>query len=239
VVSGRGQAVFELSKVKIGKHRLHLTLFCALTLAPLCLGFLASCVSTGYRRAYGGVYHQVIRGQNLYRISLAYGVPLEVIARANNISDPHSIKAGSYLFIPGAKRTLEVPIVRTTSAKLAALPVAGVITSPFGPRSGGSYHTGLDISAPWGTKITVVLDGTVVFSGKQRNYGNVVKIKHADGLLTIYAHNEKNLVRVGQRVKRGDVIATVGRSGKATGCHVHFEVRRHGRLINPLDLLEP
>ena len=110
--------------------------------------------------------------------------------------------------------------------------------SSFGQRSRG-WHAGIDIKGEIGSEIVAAAPGTVVYSGWIRSYGQIVKIQHANGFITLYAHNEKNLVEVGEDVATGQVIATVGRSGQATGPHVHFEVRRDGRAYNPLHLLAP
>ena len=95
-------------------------------------------------------------------------------------------------------------------------------------------HKGVDLLAPKGTPIRSIADGEVIFSGRSRGYGNRVVVSHIDGFTTIYAHNTKNLVTAGEKVKRGQVIALVGRTGRATANHLHFEVRIDGQEINPL-----
>ncbi len=117
-------------------------------------------------------------------------------------------------------------------------PVEGPVISTFGQRARG-WHAGIDISAEMGSQVYAAAPGTVVYSGWIRAYGQVVKIEHWNGFITLYAHNLKNLVEAGEEVEAGQVIATVGRSGHATGPHVHFEIRRDGRAYNPLHLLEP
>jgi murein DD-endopeptidase MepM/ murein hydrolase activator NlpD len=117
-------------------------------------------------------------------------------------------------------------------------PVEGPVISTFGQRSRG-WHAGIDITAEMGSQIFAAAPGTVVYSGWIRAYGQVVKIEHSSGFITLYAHNQKNLVEVGEDVEAGQLIATVGRSGHATGPHVHFEVRRDGKAYNPLHLLDP
>jgi len=117
-------------------------------------------------------------------------------------------------------------------------PVEGPVISTFGQRSRG-WHAGIDISAEVGSQIYAAAPGTVVYSGWIRAYGQVVKLEHPNGFITLYAHNLKNLVEAGEEVEAGQVIATVGRTGHVTGPHVHFEVRRDGRAYNPLHLLEP
>lgn len=115
-------------------------------------------------------------------------------------------------------------------------PVKGVLFSRFGVRD-GTQHDGIDISAPKGTVVVAADGGDVLYSGVQRGYGNIVLVKHADGLITIYAHNDENGVRTGERVKQGQPIARVGQTGRATGPHVHFEVRQDRVPRNPLFFL--
>jgi murein DD-endopeptidase MepM/ murein hydrolase activator NlpD len=117
-------------------------------------------------------------------------------------------------------------------------PVEGPVISTFGQRSRG-WHAGIDITAEMGSQIYAAAPGTVIYSGWIRAYGQVVKIEHKHGFITLYAHNLNNTVEAGDQVEAGQVIATVGRSGHATGPHVHFEVRRDGKAYNPLHLLEP
>ena len=112
------------------------------------------------------------------------------------------------------------------------------ITSGFGmrvdPLTGHDrFHSGVDLGAARGTPIRVAADGQVVFSGRRGSAGNVVEVRHPDGLLTSYAHADRTLVGVGQNVVAGDVIATVGSTGRSTGPHLHFSVRRDGQAIDP------
>src|SRR5207249_3005869 len=95
----------------------------------------------------------------------------------------------------------------------------------------------LDIKAEPGTPVKAAAPGVVVMSGVEPRYGRVVKIAHDGGFLTVYAHNDANLVEAGDRVAAGETIATVGRTGRATTDHLHFEIRRQGRTYNPLYLL--
>jgi murein DD-endopeptidase MepM/ murein hydrolase activator NlpD len=118
-----------------------------------------------------------------------------------------------------------------------AWPVDGPIVSGFGKRRHG-WHAGVDIKADPGTPILAAAAGTVVFSGWAAFYGRVVKIQHQNGFITIYAHNSENLVKVGDEVSAGAVIASVGRTGRASAEHLHFEIRRDGMAFNPAYLLE-
>lgn len=114
----------------------------------------------------------------------------------------------------------------------------GYMSSPFGrrvhPLTGrSSMHKGVDFAAKPGSDVVAVAAGVVTFSGKKSGYGNVVEISHADGYVTLYAHNQSNSVQIGDLVQRGQTIAKVGRTGRSTGYHVHFEVSKDGRQVNP------
>ncbi len=115
-------------------------------------------------------------------------------------------------------------------------PIEGQISSLFGVRH-GRRHDGLDIRSPQGTAIHAAAEGEVVYAQRMRGYGNLILIKHPDNLFTIYAHNQSNLAKKGSKVKAGEVIAKVGRTGKATGPHLHFEVRDGRQPRNPLFFL--
>jgi len=116
---------------------------------------------------------------------------------------------------------------------------SGYITSNFGLRKHPIYrkakfHTGVDFAGKRGTPVLATADGVVVFSGWQSGYGRMVELRHMDGLRTRYAHNQKNLVKEGDMVKKGQTIAKLGSTGRSTGPHVHFEVRKNGVAVNPL-----
>lgn len=117
-------------------------------------------------------------------------------------------------------------------------PVSGRITSSYGNRRHPilrvvRFHEGVDIGASYGTPIRATADGVVVRSGWAGGYGNVVQISHGFNCTTFYAHNSRNVVKVGQKVKRGQTIAYVGSTGISTGAHCHYEVRIGGRHVNP------
>lgn len=119
------------------------------------------------------------------------------------------------------------------------MPVEGVITSRFGLRSDPfhgktRHHKGLDIAAPTGTPIHPVRPGTVVSSGERGGYGNVVVLDHGDGTTSLYAHCHELKVKKGDKVAYGDVIATVGSTGRSTGPHLHLEVHRDGKAVDPM-----
>ena len=116
-------------------------------------------------------------------------------------------------------------------------PVDGPIASGFGRRRAG-WHAGIDIQADVGARVLAAASGTVIFSGWAASYGRAVKIQHSNGFVTVYAHNHENLVQIGDAVDAGTVIATVGKSGRASSHHLHFEIRRDGMAFNPLYLLD-
>jgi murein DD-endopeptidase MepM/ murein hydrolase activator NlpD len=121
-------------------------------------------------------------------------------------------------------------------------PLAGAVASGFGTRddpivSQKRFHTGIDIAVPAGAEIKAALSGRVIFSGTAGGYGNMVEIDHGGGMVTRYAHNAANLVTAGQEIRTGDVIALAGSTGRATSVHLHFEVRRDGRPVDPAPLL--
>lgn len=118
---------------------------------------------------------------------------------------------------------------------LAQKPISGVITSRFGSRESiRSYpHNGLDIAAPYGTKIKAACDGKVKFSGDSGSYGNLIIVDCGNGVQIYYGHCSKLYAKVGDTVKAGDVIGAVGSTGNSTGNHLHFEIKVNGVSINP------
>ncbi len=137
------------------------------------------------------------------------------------------------------------PVIRAWSRTPSIPPTAGYLSSGFGVRVSPfsrsnetgdgllGYHTGLDISNAIDTPIQTTADGEVVEAGWMEKYGWGVRVRHTDDQETLYAHLNRLDVKVGQRVSRGDILGTMGRSGNATGVHLHYEVRRNGKPVNP------
>jgi murein DD-endopeptidase MepM/ murein hydrolase activator NlpD len=117
-------------------------------------------------------------------------------------------------------------------------PLRGVLYARFG-KKGREPHDGIDLAAPAGTPVKTGQEGEVLYAGEQRGYGLIVIIRHSESLITLYAHNRDLRVKTGQKVRRGQVIATVGESGKTSGPQLHFEVRVDGKPVDPLDYLGP
>lgn len=127
---------------------------------------------------------------------------------------------------------------------LSGLPVKGSVTSGYGyrihPVTGRrAMHSGIDIAAKYSTDIVVPASGVVKFSGWKGGYGRTIDIDHGNGLVTRYAHNSMNIVEEGEAVKKGDLIGLVGSSGRSTGPHVHFEVIKNGKSVNPWHYVTP
>jgi murein DD-endopeptidase MepM/ murein hydrolase activator NlpD len=190
-----------------------------------------------------GRTHILRPGENLYRLSRFYGVSVDAIARANGIHDVTRLEVGQRIWIPSAKRgpaqeSLAGAGAGSVGRRAGDLkliwPVRGKLSSRFGWRNGRS-HDGIDIPAKSGTPIIAAASGRVIHSGRGLgDYGRVVIVKHEGYYSTVYAHNRRNRVSKGDFVERGEVIGEVGSSGNASGSHVHFEVRRNRKPLDPL-----
>jgi murein DD-endopeptidase MepM/ murein hydrolase activator NlpD len=126
-----------------------------------------------------------------------------------------------------------------TSAIPQGRPIAGGwLSSSYGyridPFNGKkTFHSGIDFAAKEGTNVIAVADGIVSFIGERRGYGELIELDHGNGYVTRYAHNEKIIVKTGDRIKKGEAVALLGSTGRSTGPHVHFEVLREGTKIDP------
>ena len=190
--------------------------------------------------AMSGATHNVRRGDTLWDIARGYGVSVTAIVEANPQVNPTALRLNENLLIPGAKpRNYAVNLASTTGTGTTGFswPASGRITSAFGPRW-GAFHAGIDLGVRTGTSIKASVGGTVTFSGSAGGYGLLVKISHPDGYETRYAHNSKLLVRPGDKVNAGQVIALSGNTGNSTGPHLHFEIRKAGVAKNPTTYLK-
>ena len=168
--------------------------------------------------------------------------------RANNLGPKERLRIGRKLTIPGTAveegrqeppSLAEIVLAAPPEPRVELMwPVGGPVASAFGPR-GHAWHGGIDIRVERGTPIRAAAAGMVISSGTERAYGQVVKIWHAADLMTVYAHNQENAVKVGDWVERGQVIGMVGRTGRATAPHLHFEVRLDSKKYDPLFWLPP
>jgi murein DD-endopeptidase MepM/ murein hydrolase activator NlpD len=143
----------------------------------------------------------------------------------------------------GPRPTSPRPVVQKPPARPAPAtrgtldwPLKGVLYGRFG-KKGREPHDGIDLAVPAGTPVKTAQEGEVLYAGEQRGYGLIIIVQHSERLITLYAHNQELRVRTGQKVRRGQVIATVGESGKTSGPQLHFEVRVDGKPVDPLDYL--
>ena len=118
----------------------------------------------------------------------------------------------------------------------------GFISSYFGARADPfdgreAFHKGVDFAGSIGDRVVAVAAGVVTWAGERSGFGKLIEVSHGDGFVTRYAHNQRTLVRVGETVKRGEAVALMGSTGHSTGPHVHFEVLRNGRQVDPLSFI--
>ncbi|GHF26045.1 hypothetical protein GCM10017044_21120 [Kordiimonas sediminis] len=204
-------------------------------------------------------YHTVRRGETSYGISRQYGINLSDLIRVNNIRKPYTLSVGQKLRIPGggvqsasntaasqprttAKqapgRTVAIPTPPPRTGSGFAWPVKGTISSRFGPKEGGLHNDGVNILVKRGTAVKAAESGVVVYaSNALEGYGNLLLVRHAGGWVTAYAHNERLLVRHGQKVTKGQVIARAGSTGGVATPQLHFEIRKGRRALDPLRYL--
>ena len=192
--------------------------------------------------------HTVQTGDTGFAISYKYAVPWDQIATANGLDPDAPVKPGQNLLIPtllnpqkGAVPQPATPAAATPATPAASKsrflwPVSGPIRRDFS--SGANYHDGLDITAAKGTMVRAAAAGTVKFAGKEKEqFGNLVVIDHGDGWFTAYGFLSRITVKDGARVAAGELIGLVGDTGLAKGDELHFEVRRDGKPVDPLDEL--
>ncbi len=223
---------------------------CARVALWVVVGLALGCASTpdGPDSWDGSAGHtHILRpGENLYRLSIFYGVSVDAIRRANDIDDVTRLNVGQRIWIPRPKRgpaedALAGAGAGTRGHRAEDLrliwPVRGKLSSRFGWRNGRG-HDGIDIPARSGTPIVAAAAGRVIHSGRGLgDYGRVIIVKHEGYYSTVYAHNRRNRVDKGDFVEKGEVIGEVGSSGNASGSHVHFEVRHNRRPLDPLFFL--
>jgi len=208
--------------------------------------------------------HVVTRGDTLYAIAWQYGLDYRVLARLNGIRDPYVIYAGQRLRLPapdaatgtmppaavapvpvapparvhprapaGADVAGADPAGATRQAPAWVWPGHGRVVTPFAVSG-----KGIDLAAAWGDEVRAAAAGEVVYAGNGiRGYGELVIVRHDDDYLSAYGHNRKIVVREGDRVKAGDVVAETGYGNDATAPRLYFEIRRSGKPVDPPRLL--
>lgn len=208
-------------------------------------------------------YHIVAKGDTLYNISKRYNVDMSTLSRTNNLRSPFTLKIGQKLLMPGsivtaqkassttskktstkkttAKSTTKYTYVQPSTKRKQpfAWPVKGQVISKFGPIAKGRNNDGINIKAARGTVVRAADAGTVAYAGNElKGFGNLILIKHNDGWVTAYAHNDTLKVRKGQKVSKGTPIATVGTTGGVPTPQLHFETRAGKKALNPLAYLK-
>lgn len=204
----------------------------------------------------GPRFHVVRKGETVYSISRDHGVDMSTLVRANYIRRPYKIEVSQKLVIPGrgtgsakpatrvrtaarskakgkAKKPIPAPPRRT--GKQFSWPVkGGKVISRFGPKAGGLHNDGINIAVKKGTDVRAAESGVVAYSGNElRGFGNLLLVRHAGGWVTAYAHNQRLLVKRGDRIKRNQVIAKSGDSGSVKTPQIHFEIRKGSAAVNP------
>ncbi|MDH5559273.1 MAG: LysM peptidoglycan-binding domain-containing M23 family metallopeptidase [Deltaproteobacteria bacterium] len=220
-------------------------LLISLTMTALIWGLGSCSVKNSRPVINGGVWYQVKPGDNLFRISQRFKVDQIRLQRENQIYDPNDLSAGMKIFIPQqiqpVSRSNEynpVNLESFTKNDRMLWPSKGSISSRFGRRH-GRMHQGIDITKTAGEKIRAAKSGTVVYAGWKKGYGKTVIINHGGGLKTLYAHNSRIYVKKGRLVRKGNLISKMGNTGRSTGIHLHFEVIKNGKPIDPINYLPP
>ncbi|MFW2331966.1 MAG: peptidoglycan DD-metalloendopeptidase family protein [Nitrospinota bacterium] len=198
-------------------------------------------------------HHRLQKNETIYSLARKYNTSVKSILKHNRSLNPNSIPVGAKIVIPPADYFLanrgdnQVAVSKKSSNEAEFIsysssnkkvpfkwPLEKVnITSRFGIRN-NKKHDGIDMSAPEGSAVLAAANGTVIFEGEgPSGYGNVVILKHNRKYITVYAHNSANYVQKGVKVKGGEKIAAVGQTGRATGPHLHFEIRKDRIPVNP------
>jgi len=190
-----------------------------------------------------GCIHALQPGESLASVAATYGVEAAALATANGLTERElwwGVSPGTLLFIANAepKRMTEKVAEKYRMGSMLASPLAGRYTSFKGSRSDpftgdAHFHNGVDLAVPQGTWVGSAADGRVTFAGERGGYGKCIQVKHDNGFETLYGHLSKILVREGQHVKRRQLIAKSGSTGRSTGPHLHFAVWKDGKLVSP------
>lgn len=184
--------------------------------------------------------YTVQSGDNLTNLANRYDTTVTNISTYNGLKNPDHLLPGQVLYIPIDSVTA---LSRSANTRLTMeWPVQGGVSSGYGYRvhpiwRNRHFHGGIDIAAPEGTQVRAAASGKVIKVGKLGNYGQAVVLQHTGGVTTWYGHNSKVLVRLGDSVKQGQVIALVGKTGLATGAHLDFRIKIGDHTVNPLDWL--
>lgn len=177
-----------------------------------------------------GVKHTVVKGDTLASVAKKYKGDIDEIVAYNNLQKGDALATGSVIIVPDGEVSVSSSVVRPIGSS-GLKEYSGYYMRPIvgGKKTQGIHgYNGVDLAAPIGTPILAAANGEVIISrsgGWNGGYGNYIVIRHGNGTQTLYAHNSRNIVSVGDSVHQGEVIGTIGTTGKSTGPHVHFEIR--------------
>ena len=188
-----------------------------------------------------GLLYTVQKGESLKEITEKYDIQLDKVLTFNKIYDKDNINIGDEIFLPGAKYTLEERIDKFGQMFILPTKVTRV-SSLFGYRvhpitKVRTKHMGVDIPGDLNTPVYAARNGKVIFAGYSGGYGNLVIVRHDKGYTTYYGHLNQINTKVGANVIAGNLIGRMGNTGNSTGSHLHFEVRRNGEALNPVDFI--
>lgn len=179
-----------------------------------------------------GIYHKVKKGETLWRIAKTYKVPVSAIAQANKIPKAAKIEKDQFVFIPGAKKSLNIVQDAGHAQNEFVWPIKGKVIKYYHVRYGNTINKGIDIKARVGDEVKAARTGRVVFADYLSGYGYTVILDHSDGFHSVYARNSKLLVELGELVLKNNVLARVGHSRNLA--YLHFQIRKKSIEDNPL-----
>jgi murein DD-endopeptidase MepM/ murein hydrolase activator NlpD len=180
-----------------------------------------------------GVYHRVVKGQTLWKISQMYEVDLDEIVQINRISDAANIETGQLIFIPH-RLTQKYSNYETNSNKDFIWPLKGKIIAVFGQSFNNMANKGINIQPYNDLDIKASRSGRIIFYADDfKNYGKTIIIDHGDGFSTVYARNAEIFVKIGDYVQQGSYIAKAGSSGRDKNIYLHFQIRKGHIPQNP------
>lgn len=189
--------------------------------------------------------YTVHKGDTGYGISRRFGVDVSQLMRLNRLRKPYRLRPGQRLRLPPSTRApvTEQRVATSSEQKPAARygfiwPVRGRIVSSFGPKKGGLHNDGINIRVVRQEPVRAADNGVVVYTGRDlKGFGNLLLLRHAGGWITAYGHNDTLLVRKGDTVKRGQIVARAGSTGSVRTPQLHFEIRKGTLAVDPLRYL--
>ncbi|MDD5669689.1 MAG: LysM peptidoglycan-binding domain-containing M23 family metallopeptidase [Candidatus Omnitrophica bacterium] len=216
----------------------------SVVVAALVSGLISGCVTPPAHvppvvsPASPGFYHTVIKGQTLWKISKMYAVDIDDLVRINHISNVTNIEVGQLIFIPKQKPVKQASFKPVYSEDFI-WPVKGKVITTFGQTYNNMVNKGINIQSDNPSNIVAARSGKVVFSKENfLCYGKTLIIDHGDNFSTVYARNSQLLVKLGDIVQRGDLIAKVGAAGRDKNMYLHFEIRKGHLPQNPYFYLQ-